>query len=174
MLDVIKRIKSGDTRAFGTVYDAYYKQIASVLRKIGRCPVEDLDDHLNEVFFRIYRAIMGRRNIRQPATYFYSIARNYAFEKFRKSGSEKEKTVSMSDEQLQQGFEPRLVDALTLEKALDRLPIRLRSVLVFFYYENLSARDIAAIEQCSEDAVKNRLMRGRRRLKELLQGEGYG
>jgi len=58
-----------------------------------------------------------------------------------------------------------------LEKALDEISPTLRSVVVLYYYENLSVKEVAEIEAISENAVKNRLFHAREKLKKLLGEE---
>lgn len=54
-----------------------------------------------------------------------------------------------------------------------KLPRKLRVVLHLFYYEDCSVREVAEILGVSEGAVKTRLSRGRKALKQALQ-EGWG
>ncbi len=58
-------------------------------------------------------------------------------------------------------------DAGLIEAVL-ALPVNYRIVIHLYYYEEYSIRDISRILRISESAVKNRLLRGRRRLKESL------
>lgn len=52
--------------------------------------------------------------------------------------------------------------------AVMELPKKERTVIHLFYYEDLSVKDIARILTASETAVKTRLNRARKKLKELL------
>ena len=47
-----------------------------------------------------------------------------------------------------------------------------RDVIILHYFEDLSIRDIANILGCSEQVIKTRLHRARRRLKDVLLREG--
>ncbi|WP_145048852.1 RNA polymerase sigma factor [Paenibacillus xylanexedens] len=70
-------------------------------------------------------------------------------------------------------------DPLTTENAEDQalielvlsLPVKYRSVVHLYYYEDYPIREIGAILQISESAVKMRLQRGRQLLKLELEGE---
>ncbi|REK76159.1 RNA polymerase sigma factor [Paenibacillus paeoniae] len=53
------------------------------------------------------------------------------------------------------------------------LPLRYRSVIHLYYYEDYSVKEIADILHISESAAKMRLNRGRMRLKLDLEGEGH-
>lgn len=54
--------------------------------------------------------------------------------------------------------------------AVMKLPEKYRIVLHFFYYEDMQAKEIAQILNISESNVKTRLSRGRRLLKDSLNG----
>ena len=53
--------------------------------------------------------------------------------------------------------------------ALATLPPRERSAITLYYLSGYSIKEIAAITECSEDAVKKQLSRGREKLKETIK-----
>lgn len=55
-----------------------------------------------------------------------------------------------------------------LYEALNRLPPKERTSVLLFYMEGCSIKEIAGIEQVSQDAVKQHLSRGRSHLRGLL------
>ncbi|MGF6354915.1 RNA polymerase sigma factor (sigma-70 family) [Paenibacillus sp. 4624] len=71
------------------------------------------------------------------------------------------------------------VEPITLDNSEDRalielvlsLPVKYRSVVHLYYYEDYGIRDISKILEISESAVKMRLQRGRQLLKLELEGE---
>lgn len=56
-------------------------------------------------------------------------------------------------------------------EAVCDLSEQMRSVVVLYYYEGFSGREIAAILKISEANVKTRLSRARKRLREMLEGD---
>ncbi|MGM9537437.1 MAG: RNA polymerase sigma factor [Candidatus Onthomonas sp.] len=60
---------------------------------------------------------------------------------------------------------------MTLWDAVQRLSLGYRTVVVLYYYEQLSVKEIATILSLSEDAVKKRLSRARKELKAMLTEE---
>ncbi len=67
--------------------------------------------------------------------------------------------------------DPRLQ---ALRDAMDALEERQRLCLLLHYIEGYSVKEVAAMLHLGESAVKLRLMRGRRKLKELLSEEVFG
>lgn len=55
-----------------------------------------------------------------------------------------------------------------LYAALNKLPAKERTSVLLFYMENYSIKEIADIQEASQDAVKQHLSRGRKHLKVLL------
>ena len=61
-----------------------------------------------------------------------------------------------------------------LREAMDALEEKQRLCLLLHYIEGYSVREVARMLNLGESAVKQRLMRGRRKLKELLSEEVFG
>ena len=56
-----------------------------------------------------------------------------------------------------------------LYQALDSLPVKERSVIALFYLEGYASKEIAEILAISDEAVRQSLSRGRKKLKRLLE-----
>ncbi len=170
---VLYKVRQGNERAFGQIYDQYLRMVSSVLRKIARCPRSEMDFHVNEVFFRVYKGVFSFQGNSKFSTYVYRIALNYSFQLSKKLRKDSQTLTEIGDEDSPVHFDQGLIDTVVLEKALDQLSINLRSVVVMFYYDRMSVKEISEVEQISENAVKNRLFQARDKLKKILQEAGY-
>lgn len=56
--------------------------------------------------------------------------------------------------------------------AVNRLSVKLRTVVLLYYYNDLSTKEIAKLTGTLESTVKTRLHKARQQLKERLSGEG--
>ena len=56
--------------------------------------------------------------------------------------------------------------------AVERLEEHQRTVVVLFYYEECTIREIAQVLEVSPGTVKSRLSRAREKLKQMLREEG--
>lgn len=65
----------------------------------------------------------------------------------------------------------RAFDNQDLYKALNKLPTKERTSLLLYYMENYSVKEIAAIQDTSESAIKQHLSRGRNHLRGLLSND---
>lgn len=119
------------------------------------------DDAVAEAFAR---AIARDGQIREPVPYLYRTAFRIAAAELRRDRGERERR----DEPMEE--EPSLVD---LGPALRRLSPSQRAAVYLHYAADLPVREVATLMGTSAAAVRVHLMRGRRRLAELL-GEDDG
>ena len=80
--------------------------------------------------------------------------------------------LTISDESAQRLLEQAERTAI-VKAALDGLEQQTREVFLRYYYYNQPIREIALATGLSETAVKSRLLRGRKKLKEQLTEGGY-
>ena len=64
-------------------------------------------------------------------------------------------------------------DTENLVKALRKLSLKYREVLVLYYYQEYSTKEISDILQLSVNTVKSRLQRGREKLAKIIKREKY-
>lgn len=60
-----------------------------------------------------------------------------------------------------------------LREVIKVLPETYQAVLSLYYGNELSVKEIAGVMKTQEATVKSRLFQARRRLKKVLEGEGY-
>ena len=166
--ELIERIKQGDSEAFGKIFEEYSRMVASVLHKVGRCPLSEMDFHLNEVFFRIYKGIFQFKGNSKFSTFAYRIALNYSFHLSKQVKRHRMENVELEDDSASVQFEGKSVNSIAVERALESLPETLRSVTVMYYYDDMPVKEIAEVIQISENAVKNRLFQARDKIKKYF------
>ncbi|MEE0275245.1 MAG: RNA polymerase sigma factor, partial [Oscillospiraceae bacterium] len=62
-------------------------------------------------------------------------------------------------------------DRSDIIKAVHSLPTKLRTVIMLYYYDDMSSSEISRLLKIPQSTVTTRLSRGRKALKELLKGE---
>ena len=105
----------------------------------------------------------------------YQLGRNAARDFLRKRQLHTvaaEDYLTISDESAQRLLEQAERTAI-VKAALDGLEQQTREVFLRYYYYNQPIREIALATGLSETAVKSRLLRGRKKLKEQLTEGGY-
>jgi RNA polymerase sigma-70 factor (ECF subfamily) len=128
------------------------------------------EDLVQDVFVRILR---HRRTFRQGAsfvTWMYQIARNARTDRFRKSGRE----VGLGTENEHPSHHPSAAESLASEqeaelvrRALAKLPDDKRELLVLSRYQGLRHDQIGELLGCQAGAVKVRVFRALRDLRQI-------
>jgi RNA polymerase sigma-70 factor, ECF subfamily len=172
--ELLAACRRGDPHAFEEVVRATYRQVyTQALRLVG--DRQDAEDVSQEVFLRVFRGLEGFRGDAQFETWLYRIVTNTAMSHLRRRGRFGE-LVANPDEgpaaELPSPARPadEVVDRDALAAALESLPLSLRSVVVMKDVYGLSCLEIGQHLGVSEGAVKVRLHRARKRLRDLLFG----
>jgi RNA polymerase sigma-70 factor (ECF subfamily) len=156
-----------DARQYELLYTKYTKKIYTYFWfRVGRNR-EVAEDLTQDTFFHAFRSLDRFKT--QGYSYFsylLRIAHNLLVNYYRKP-----KTIalpepdSMPAEYTEDARDvERKSDSLIIWKAMKDLPINEQNALILFYWDDLSVREIAAIMDKSENAVKLLLSRGRKRL----------
>jgi RNA polymerase sigma-70 factor (ECF subfamily) len=126
------------------------------------------EDLMQETFLKAFE----RRSSYRPRGYTYltfllSIAHNLLVDHYRKPKSIRveELPTDAVPYEITQDLE-RKSDAEALWRAIQSLPLASRDILLMFYQQDMSVRDIAKILRTSENAVKLQLSRIRKKLSE--------
>ena len=124
------------------------------------------DDIAQETYMKAYMSADGFRGDARFSSWVYRIAYN-TFISYRRSirphSDVSEAAAVASDDSADSGFRYQ-----PLYAALDRLNERERTAVLLFYIEGHTIKEISAIVDASEDAVKQHLSRARKYLKTLL------
>lgn len=124
------------------------------------------DDIAQETYMKAYMSADGFRGDARFSSWVYRIAYN-TFISYRRSirphSDVSEAAAVASDDSADSGFRYQ-----PLYAALDRLNERERTAVLLFYIEGHTIKEISAIVDASEDAVKQHLSRARKHLKTLL------
>ncbi len=153
------------------LYLAYQQPILNYLyRLIGDgAHAEEL---CQEVFARAYRARSSLSQVKNMRAWLYRIATNAARDHLRRRRLLSWLPLFDEDPALcVEGPESAALETHAVQQALLKLDPDLRAPLVLYTCQELSTQEIADVLNISRDAVKQRLVRARRRFKELYQDE---
>ncbi len=129
-------------------------------------------DVLQEVWLTAFRAIRRLADPRTVRPWLYRITHDRAIDRIRRDRSrgraERARAESVPEE-LDDGPSFDAEDAQALHRALDRIDLRHREVLVLHFLDDLSIADIAAVIGEPAGTVKSRIYYAKRALREVLQ-----
>lgn len=180
---MLERIRAGETQAFGTLVEPYAPRVYSVvLRMTGdRAAAEDL---LQDALLQAYRSLDRFRGDCSFYTWIYRIAVNKTLNWIRRTRGKVrfesiDEPLATRDGQVQREIvdcrdNPEARSQQTelgqmLEQAIAALPEGSRIVFTMREIEGTDYADIARLLECSEEAVRTRLHRAKKDLKERLR-----
>jgi RNA polymerase sigma-70 factor (ECF subfamily) len=171
--ELLAACRQGDPRAFEEVVRRTYRHVyTQALRLVG--DRQDAEDVAQEAYLRMFRGLAGFRGEAQFETWLYRIVVNAAMTHLRRRRRFGELLTETGEEPEQFPADVQVaeeaVDRDALERALSALPMSLRTTLVMKDVYGLSCKEIGEQLGVSEGAVKVRLHRARKRLKERLFG----
>jgi len=174
---LVRGLKKGSDEAFEELLDRYEGKIFSAVLRIVK-HVSDAEDVVQEAFLKTLRHI-GSFNFQAGLyTWIYRIAVNSALDcrKKRKRSQalslhlDEERTLEIPSQEDDPSAAPERDEmARLLEKALDELPEKYRTILILREFEDLSYEDISQVLRCSKGTVESRLFRARERLRKKME-----
>lgn len=172
--ELAKRAKAGDKDAFGKIYNLFLEKIYRFIYYL----VKDEDaayDITQDTFVRAYQALPRFERKRGSfSTFLYTIARNLVIDKQRKRVSLSLDLDLVGEVKYEEDFEENIDSAERSKKvhqvlgSLDRFE---KELVVLRYFEEMSFKRIAKIVGKEEGAVRVRVFRILKNLKEKLEGE---
>ncbi len=164
MPTLLERVRSGDRDAFALFVDRYGLMVLRTARLIVRDP--DLaEDVCQETFLKTWRRIDSLRD-EDPGPWLNRIAAHEAVSAWRR----RHRLQALRERiGLDPGSRPEVSTEarLDLGRALERLKVEDRAVLVLHYYQDLSVEETARALGIPVDTAKSRLKTALRRLREL-------
>ena len=169
--ELLAACRNGDPGAFEEVVRRTYRQVyTQALRIVG--DRQEAEDVAQEAYLRVFRGLAGFRGDAQFETWLYRIVANAALTHLRRRRRFGELMADPADEELEPadagGAPETVADRDALAGAMASLSPALRAVVLLKDVYGLSCQEIGDQLGVSEGAVKVRLHRARRRLKELL------
>ena len=173
--ELVSRSLAGDRDAFSRIVSRYQTLICSLAySRIGN--LGQSEDIAQETFITAWKHLRLLREPEKLRAWLCGIVRNRIHKNLRREGRE----PAHNAESLEAVQESPANEALPSERAVSReeeailwrslehIPEIYREPLVLFYREHHSIESVAAALELSEDAVKQRLSRGRKLLQERV------
>lgn len=197
-IEIIEKIKKGDTSSFRIISDEYKDKAFSLIMKILKNK-EESEDALQEAFLKLYKAISESKFEERSklSTFFYRIVYNTAVDHYKKLKSRRFSIVSIDvdegnfeegDDLLKKYFEKDIESnvyeeqheistdkkinvneiQMIIGRFISAIPEQYSVILTMFYINDLSHEEISDILKLPIGTVKNRIFRAKANLKEII------
>lgn len=173
--ELVAACLAGEREAFSRIVERYQRLLCS-LAYSATGSLSESEDLAQEVFVEAWRRLRTLREPEKLRPWLCGILRHKVGRLRRSDGREPVRQAEALDQaaEMPSGDEPAADLAINKEEqailwsALQRVPELYREPLILYYRENRSVEHVAAELELTEDAVKQRLARGRKILQERV------
>jgi RNA polymerase sigma-70 factor (ECF subfamily) len=163
--------RDGDRAAFGRLYERYARMVHGIL--LGRVPVGEVDDLVQDVFVRAMRQVHTLRDVKCFGAWLATVARNRANDYHRRSVELVEFTEEAPNQAPNQAPEKGRSsgagdDGAAILGVIRGLPEAYRETLILRLVEGLTGPEIAERTGLTAGSVRVNLHRGMQMLREKL------
>ncbi|MDH6182285.1 RNA polymerase sigma factor (sigma-70 family) [Microbacteriaceae bacterium SG_E_30_P1] len=165
--ELIERIRSGDTRAFGELWQRHYRPAYRAAQQFSR--TIEPDDLISEAYLRVYQQLLaGKGPTSAFRPYLYSVIRNVAMT--RSAAAAKLATDPLYEDPVDPRHESdQMLVALERSittKAFRALPERWQTVLWYTEIEGMDPHEVAPLMGISANGVAALALRAREGLRQ--------
>src|SRR6266481_6177641 len=173
--ELVTQSLAGSRDAFGRIV-ARYQSLLCSLAYSATGSLSQSEDLAQETFVTAWKQLADLREPEKLRSWLCRISRNLTYDALRRQGREPIHKAELLEEiQELRASEPLPSDytisreeEAILWRSIERIPESYRQPLVLYYREHQSVENVAAALDLSEDAVKQRLSRGRKLLHEQV------
>ena len=171
---LMQRAAAGEQRAFAARVTRHQDPLVNFFRRLGA--YTDAEDLAQETFVRLFNCRERYRPTAKFTTFLYTIARHAWLDLLRKAKRREafEENLKQDCPASHDGGMGRTRLRMDAQAALERLPEKLRSVVVLNLYQGLRYDEIAAVLDIPTGTVKSRMFNALIQLKEIFENEDPG
>ena len=169
------RAQQGDQKSFGILVDRYQEKLLRYGRRFLSAR-EDIEDIVQDVFVSAYQNLKGFDAAQRFSPWIYRIAHNAFVDTLRKKTRSPfifmdfDTLVSygVPDESVERERDQKEIKSM-IDRGLEQLPPKYREVMIFYYLEELSYKEIADILRVPMGTVSIRIKRAKEELRSVLR-----
>ena len=172
---LIDKTLEGDTKAFGELIDRYQNYVYTIAIRILKV-AEEAEEVAQDSFIKAYDSLSTFRGDSKFSTWLYRIVYHKSLDRLKKN--KRHRTVEINEEitedsldHIENGLEYLMKEerSRVIRDCINMLPEEDSAIISLFYFEEQSVKEIAKVTDLSEDNIKIKLYRSRKKLFSLLQ-----
>ena len=172
IVDIVQKFQLGDKEAFNQLYELYIERAMKTAYFIsGKKGIAE--DIVQETFTEVF---LKRRTLRNPQkfnSWFYSIlirtGGRMAVKQRDSSDTEEifEDMIYSRSDEVEVAAESKEIN-LKIQEILRTLSVPMKTVVILYYYNDMTTKEIAKVLECFQGTVKSRLHKARKIIREEL------
>ena len=163
------KVINGDVDKFGVLYERYKTPLYGYFFKLTKGDISSSEDLVQGVFYKALKYKHSFKGTGEFSKWLFSIAHNLGIDHARKMSRNASQEISdnlVADDSNEMDRIERREELLMLRQAMKELDPADKEVLILAKIKYLKYKDIAEILNISETAVKARIFRAIKRLKD--------
>ena len=173
----IEKVLKGDTNSFAFLVDKYKDMVFSLALKVLKNR-EEAEEVSQDTFIKAFKSLQKFKGDSKFSTWLYKITYNNCMDRVKRISRSYhtdtidevvENRIKATDDVLK--TIERKERASMIKECLLELPEDERSILWFFYFEELSLKEITEVTAFSENNVKVKLHRARKKLLAIIENK---
>jgi RNA polymerase sigma-70 factor (ECF subfamily) len=170
-ISLVQACQRGDIQAFSTLFERYRDLVFRLAYRFSD-NIDEAQDLTQEIFMRVFERLGGFRRESMFSTWLYRVATNICLNQRRKPQAT-ESLEALKNQIVDAASNPAAAYAHRelseqMQAAISELPESLKSVFILVGLEDLSYQQAADVLGLTVEAVRMRMSRARRELKEKL------
>lgn len=162
-------VATGDHHAYAQLVRRYQSRLRQSLRSLCHDDHALADDMAQEAFIKAYKALPGFKQQSQFFTWLYQIARNQLMSHYRKKQPSLLEDEPVTAQPAEMAETEDFAAGRDLKRAMAQLSGAQREAIYLTYQLGHSNEEAAALMQLPLGTIKSHLLRGKAKLKSLLQ-----
>lgn len=151
-----------------TIWREHREELKAFILRRVKSPAE-AEDILQDVFLKMLSSLNGRTRIAHPRAWLFAISRNAVVDYFRSKRPMERLPEDLAGHCPDPDSGPIKEIGNCLTPMVNSLPLKLRAALVLADLEGMKQQQVADTLGISLAAVKSRILRGRSRMRRMIE-----
>lgn len=173
---LIDRTLEGNINSFGELVDRYQNFVFTIAIRILKVS-EEAEEVAQDSFIKAFDSLSTFRGESKFSTWLYRIVYHKSLDRIKKNN--RHRTYEINEEitadrldSIENGLEFLMNEERSrlIKSCIAKLPEDDAAIITLYYYEEQSVKEISKVTDLSEDNVKIKLYRSRKKLFNLLEG----
>lgn len=171
---LVEEVMAGHAKAFAVLVDRYKDMVFTLAVSLLR-DRQEAEEIAQDTFLKVYKALPKFQNKSKFSTWIYRIVYNESISRLRRKKTNLISVEDLSYGELADSFEEMEPEWLEKEErkrklfeAISLLKEEEKTILMLYYFENCRIDEISDITSLSNENIKTKLFRTRKKLYSIL------